>query len=136
MVFFNWELNDHKLESRKLFNSMLRYADTVISVFSTTAIEAVIFDKPTVVLGFDGSKKRPEHESVRRLEKLSHFKHVLQTGSVPIPRNFEELKRELQIALEEPERDREKRELLVEKMCYRLDGKASERISEFLYDHA
>lgn len=131
-VFFNWEKNDQNLSNRRLFNSMLRYADVVISVFSTTAIEAAIFDKPTVVLGFDGRRRRPRHESVTRLEKLSHFKHVLDTGGVHVARSFSDLKRLLSDYLINPEHDREKRRELVSKMCYRVDGKSSGRIVSFL----
>lgn len=127
-VFFNWEVNNHQMENRRIFNSMLRYADIVISVFSTTAIEAVIFDKPTIVLGFDGYTERPEHQSVRRLEKLSHFKHILDTGSVSIARGFDNLRRLLDDSLRRPERDHDRRQLLVPKMCHRIDGRSSERI--------
>jgi len=131
-VFFNWEKNDQHLEHRKIYNSMLRYADVVVSVFSTTAIEAAIFDRPTVVLGFDGARRRPEHKSVRRLEKLSHFKHVLDTGGVPVARGFDDLKRLLADYLTYPERDRDKRRLLIQKMCYKVDGQSSRRIVDFL----
>ena len=135
-VFFNWEKNDQNLSNRRLYNSMLCYADVVISVFSTTAIEAAIFDKPTVVLGFDGHKNRPEHESVTRLEKLSHFKHVLDTGGVHVARDYLHLKRLLADYLKNPEHDSEKRRELVSKMCYRVDGKSSRRIVDFLIKSA
>ncbi len=134
-VFFNWEVNDHRIENRRLFNSMLRFSDVVISVFSTTAIEAVIFDKPTVVLGFDGRRKLPAHRSVRRLEELSHFKHVLDTGGVEVARSFDALHDDLKDSLLHPERNAVKRARIIPKMCFKVDGRSSKRIVDFLVAH-
>ena len=133
LVVFNSFRRDESKESRNWYLAMLYYADVIIPIFSTMAIEAAIFDKPTISIGFDGYKKRPFHQSVTRLEHLTHFKHVLETGSVKIVRSFDELYQNINRYLHFPEQDRKQRKELVEKMCYRPDGKASERIADFVY---
>jgi CDP-glycerol glycerophosphotransferase (TagB/SpsB family) len=114
---------------------MFLYADAVISVFSTTAIEAAIFDKPTIVIGFDGYQKRPKHQSITRLEDLAHFRHILETDAVVIARSFNELKSNIEDALLNPGRKHEARRNLVDKMCYKMDGKAAERIVSALLEN-
>ncbi|GEM_PF-563588 len=129
MKFF-WEDTTTDLENIIEFMNILYHSDIVISIFSTTAIEAAIFDKPTITLGFDGREKKPEHQSVARLEKLSHFKHVLDTGGVRVARGFSDLLEFIAMYLESPEEDKEKRDFLSEKMAYKVDGKASGRVAE------
>ncbi|MBI4992197.1 MAG: CDP-glycerol glycerophosphotransferase family protein [Candidatus Harrisonbacteria bacterium] len=131
-IAFFWENTSTNFENIIEFTNILRHADAVISVFSTTAIEAAIFDKPTITIGFDGYSKRPMHQSLARMEKLSHFKHVLDTGSVKVARSFEELFAQLGQYLKSPETDREQRKLLIEKMCYKMDGNSTQRIVEFI----
>lgn len=131
-VSFNSFRRDESPATRNYYLAMIRYADVVIPIFSTMAIEAALFDRPTISIGFDGHRARPFHQSVTRLEHLTHFKHVLQTGSVRIVRSFEELFNQTNRYVHASAEDREKRKALVEKMCYRADGKASERIADFV----
>ncbi|MDP3735699.1 MAG: hypothetical protein Q8R39_04755 [bacterium] len=128
-VVFNWERVSEAEEHLRIYMSMLHYADVVISVFSTTAIEAAIFDKPTLTIGFDGHAKRPRHESITRLERMSHFRHVLESGAVRVVRSFDDLREALVARLRNPSLGRVERLALVEKMCFRLDGRASERVA-------
>lgn len=131
-IIFNWQRRSDSLESKRIFMSMLAYSDVVISIFSTTAIEAAIFDKPTITIGFDGYKKRPAHQSIVRLEEMSHFRNVLDTGSVKVVRGFEDLKLSIKRYLDDPKIDASKRRELVAKMCYKTDGGASKRIADFV----
>lgn len=134
-IFFNWLSGGENLENRQYYLSMLYYADVIISIFSTTAIEAAIFDKPIITIGFDGYKKRPPHQSITRLEKLSHFRHVLDTGSIRVARSFPNLFEILEQYLKFPQKDKEKREALIKKMCYKIDGRASERVAKFILEN-
>lgn len=131
-IIFNWRKIDEHEENIRYFASMLYYADVVISLFSTTALEAAIFDRPTLTVGFDGYKKYPPHLSITRLEKLTYFKNVIDTGGVPIMRSFDELYNKLQAYLENPELDRDKRALLVEQLCFSPDGRTAERLTKII----
>jgi len=131
-IVFNWMRRSDNLESKKYFASMLAYSHVIISIFSTTAIEAAIFDKPTITIGFDGNHKRPYHQSIRRLEDMSHFRNVLDTGSVRVVRSFDDLGRTISAYLDNPGTDHDKRINLIDKMCHKIDGRASERIANYI----
>jgi len=133
-IIINWRRGDESLINRRYYMSMLYYADVVISIFSTTAIETAIFDRPTITIGFDGYQKRPYHQSIVRLEDMSHFRNVLDTNSVKVVRSFDDLSKTLQNYLEKPEIDSAERKVLVEKMCYKNDGEASKRIADFILE--
>ena len=62
----------------------LAYADLVVTGPSTIAIDAAIFDKPIVLVGFDGSENRPYLESVRRYYDYNHWRPVIQSGGAPL----------------------------------------------------
>lgn len=131
-IYFFWDKLWDNLEGNIKFLNMMYHADVVISVFSTTAMEVAAFDKPAITLGFDGSQKRPAHQSVKRLERLSHFQNVLETGAVRIARAYGELFAAIDEYLKEPRKYQEKCDILKDKLCYRLDGEASRRVAEFI----
>ncbi|PIR69983.1 MAG: hypothetical protein COU47_00935 [Candidatus Niyogibacteria bacterium CG10_big_fil_rev_8_21_14_0_10_46_36] len=135
-VFINWIDNTNSMDNFLHYVNMMYHADVVISLFSTTAIEAAIFDKPVLTIGFDGYKKRPYHQSVRRWEDLAHFRHVLDTGSVKVIKSFPELFAQIRAYLDDPGQDRELRKDLVDKMCYKIDGRSSERLANFILQNA
>jgi len=118
---------------RYFFNQMC-HADIIISIYSTTLLEAAIFDKPLVTLGFDGNNKIPFCKSILRAERMAHIKHLIDDGYVTIARSFDDLYFNIKRYIENPKQDRDKREKLVEKMCYKIDGLASKRISDYILE--
>lgn len=129
-IAFNWAKGDESGEGKQLYLGMLAHADVIISMFSTTAIEAAMLDKPTIAIGFDGYAKRPLHQSVTRMERMHHFRNVLDTGNVRVVRNFEELFESIDTYLTHPEKDADKRKEIVEQLCFSGDGLASKRVSD------
>ena len=104
-------------------------------MFSTTAIEAALLDKPTIAIGFDGYSVRPPHQTIRRMEVMHHFKHVLDTGNVRLVRGFDELFAVIDGYLKDPSLDREKRKAIVRDLCYRDDGLSSKRVIDAVFAH-
>lgn len=134
-IIFNWLSQWDDQEGGNYYKSIMHAADVVIAIFSTTAIEAAVWDKPILTIGFDGDAARPYHQSIRRLLHLSHFKHVLETGSVPVVRSFEELYAGIKTYLDDPSRDRQNRKALIDKMCYKIDRRSSERVADAIMKH-
>lgn len=134
-IAFNWVKGDESQEARRLYLGMFHHADVIISMFSTTAIEAALLDKPTIAIGFDGYAKRPPHQSIRRMERMHHFKNVLDTGNVKVVRNFDDLFALMNAYLISPEKDADKRKDLVERLCHQADGLASKRISDLILSY-
>ncbi len=108
--------------------NFMAHASVVMSAFSTAALEASLFDRPLVGIGFDGHHIRPLYRSVRRFENFTHFQDIFKTGAVKVVRGFDELYAALNAYLENPELDADKRELMRKTMCYKLDGQSSQRI--------
>ena len=125
------------LEKSIYFVNIMRHADIVIAVYTTMALEAAFLDRPLVTTAFDGHHVRPLRRSIRRFEEFEHFQDVLRIGAMKRTENFNELFMALRRYLENPSLDAEKRERMRRELCYKLDGRASERIaSHILYEAA
>ena len=110
--------------------NLMAHAGVIMSAFSTAALEASLFDRPLIGIGFDGHHIRPLHRSVRRFEGFSHFQDIFKTGAVHVARDFGELKQAIGAYLKNPSLDSDKRELMRKRMCHKLDGGSSARILE------
>lgn len=65
----------------------LCYADVLVDFFSTLTLEASIVDTPVVCVAFDGYKKMPYHDSVRRWGDLTHNKRIVDAGAIRMARS-------------------------------------------------
>jgi len=108
--------------------NIMAHADVVMSGFSTAALEVSLFDRPLISIGFDGYRRRPFHRSVRRFEYFTHFQDVFRIGAVRVVRDFPQLYDAISGYLKNPRLDAERRARMREMMCYKLDGRASDRI--------
>lgn len=109
---------------------LLYHSDVVVAFASTLAIDAVVFDKPVVFIGFDGTPGRPYWQSLRRFYDYDHQKSILETGGVRLARTMEELVRLVKVYLDNPRLDEGGRKRIVEERCWKLDGRSSERLAD------
>lgn len=116
------------------FINIMRHADIVLAVYTTMALEAAVLDRPLAAVAFDGYNKRPFHRSIRRFEQFAHFQDVAKTGAMKTAYSFDDLFQIIDRYLKEPSYAAAERKLLREKLCYILDGKASERILAHLFN--
>ncbi len=114
------------------FATLMANSDVVINVYSTVTIDASAFDTPVINAGFDGYEKKPYLESVARYYDYTHYKNIVKTEGVKIARSQEELIRYINEYLKKPKLNSEGRRKIVEEMCYKLDGRAGERMAEYL----
>jgi hypothetical protein len=113
--------------------SIFYHSDIVINTYSSAAIEASAFLKPIININFDGYTQRPFEMSVKRFEdSLSHYRHVLVTGGVVQANSAEELLSHINRFFANPDANRAHIERLRDKMCGKIDGKASSRIVEHI----
>ncbi len=127
----NWTSRDNFIS----FINTIRHSDVVISTYSTVSVEAVVFNKPLININFDGYHIRPSHKTVRRLSNFSHFWHVLNTGALINIESQNDLLVAIKNYLNNPLLDEDKRIILQNNMCYKLDGKTSRRIVENLISY-
>lgn len=111
---------------------MLRLAKLIVVGPSTLVIDAAIFDKPVILVGFDGKKNVPYLQSVRRYYDYNHFQPVIESGGASLARSEDEFKRFVGIYLANPAVNRAARRKIVELECQFTDGNSSQRVVEEL----
>lgn len=124
-----------KLDESVLYLNVMRYSAMVLAVYSTVFLESAVFDRPLVAAPFDGWNKRPLYRSIRRFEGFEHFKDVAAIGAIRVARSFPELKKSIAEYLAHPELDREKREKMRRDICWKLDGRSSERLVRVILEN-
>lgn len=110
---------------------LLQHSDVVAAFASTLAIDAAVFGKPIVFVGFDASE-RPYWKSLRQYYDFDHQQYILKTGGVKLAENMTEFVKYVKDYLDNPNLDLENRKKISELFCWKLDGKSSERVGNFL----
>ncbi len=109
----------------------LNQATVVITWASTMIIDAALFDKPIILIGFD-AKPRPYGKSIQQYYDYEHQRHIIDTGGVRLVKNSEELSEWVRRYLADPTLDAEARGRIVKEHCGAIDGKAGERVGTYL----
>lgn len=113
------------------FINSLYHCDVMINIASTLTLDAAGFDKPIINVNFGGAYEEGNKNGrdVTWMQYESdHFKLVLETGATKKVDTPSELKEQINNYLLNPQLDAQERSLLVKKLCFKLDGRASERI--------
>ncbi len=132
VVFYKKEFWGDLPKSTQFINIM-RHADAVISIYSTAVLEAAALNRPLVGIGFDGYHARLFNRSIKRFMLREHFHDVLNSGAVSTAQNFPDLFNILDSYLKNPHLHERERDKMFERLCYKRDGKASERIVDRLF---
>lgn len=125
------KLNEVGREDDDRLAAELIYCDVVVTGQSTIAIDAMIFDKPVVIIHFD-QEDRPYFDSVKRYYDSEYYVPVVVSGGVRLARNKNELVLFVEEYLANPRLDSEKRRFLAERQTYKLDGGSTERMFRIL----
>lgn len=106
----------------------LFYTDVIVSGPSSMCIDSVFWDKPVVLVGFDGSPGLEYEKSIRRFYDYDHFIPVLSSGGVHFVESGDDMVSVIRAYLEKPETRKNGRKRLAEIECGYLDRKSSERL--------
>ena len=120
------------LDDLRHLAATMRYSDVVINMASTISVDAAAMGTPVVCVAFEGEEPKPYHESVQKHYDMTHFRRILTSGGVRVARNMPDLIEHVQTYLRHPQLDADGRRRIVETECYRLDGRAGERIANFI----
>ena len=121
-------------ENQRHLADTLRHSDVVVTVASTIAIEASIFDTPVVDVSFDGETPVEFAKSARRYYKFTHYANITRQGAAPVAETPEALVEHVGRYLADRSLDREGRRRVVQDQCQFTDGKSSERIAKFVVE--
>lgn len=107
------------------------HSDLVVTWASTMIIDAVVFDKPVVLIGFDAAP-RPYGRSITRYYDYDHQRRIIELGGARLVRGPQELAAWCGRYLKDPKLDEEGRARTREEYCGALDAKAGERLAAYL----
>ncbi len=114
---------------------LIYHSGAVLTSPSSIILDSEIFDKPTVLIGFDGERPRPFWNSLLRYYEYEHQLDVINKGNLKIAKNPEEMRELLRLYLEHPEIDQAARKQVAEGVCYKLDGKSGQRLADLMFKH-
>jgi hypothetical protein len=112
----------------------LRHSDVVVTVASTIAIEASIFDTPVVDVSFDGDRPVEFARSARRYYQFTHYANITRQGAAPVADTPEALVEHVGRYLADRSLDREGRRRVVADQVQFTDGKSGDRIAAFVIE--
>ena len=112
----------------------LRHSDVVVTIASTIAIEASIFDTPVVDVSFDGEAPEEFAKSARRYYKFTHYANITRRGAAPIADTPESLVAHVGRYLADRSLDREGRRHVVGDQVQFTDGRSTERLNRFVVE--
>lgn len=121
----DWDMSFDELDH---LAATLAHLSVLVCYASSIAIDAAIFDKPTVGIAFE-VKQQPLARSPTQYYRTEHYVKAVATGGIRLAKSKDDLVLAINAYLADPSLDREKRERLVNAQCWRLDGKAGERIA-------
>ncbi len=101
----------------------VKYADVVVNFSSTTSIDAFIFDIPTISSAY--SKRNYWNET-------HHFRYLVKSGGVMVAHTDDQLINFINEYLVNPASDTDNRKKALEEQCFRVDGRAGERIANIV----
>lgn len=132
----NFMKGGHKLseithEDEKSLISALTYASVIVTGQSTIAIDACVFDKSVVIVGFD-NERRPYWDGVLRYYDYEYYKPILESGGVSFARDPSELLGFTKKYLADSLLDKEGRKKIIKMEAEFLDGKSTQRLADVL----
>jgi len=114
----------------ELMASAIYHSDVVVNYQGTTTIDVSAFDKPVINIAFDGMKDKPYLKSVRRFYDYIHYLPIIKSGGVRLAHSSEELRKQIIEYLDNPQKDKEGRKIIVEEQVPMHDGYASARTAK------
>lgn len=122
-IEFGQDENDH------LRNSIY-YSDIIMYVATTLGLDATVFNKPQIMVSFDGWETKPYIRSVRRYNQEDCLHNLVKCGGTRVVRSKEEWIQSINDYLKDPALDQAGRDKILTEHLYKLDGKAGERIAD------
>ena len=110
----------------------LSWSDLVITGPSTICIDAAFFDKPVILVAYDGKSNRSYLTGLRRYYDYNHWDPILKSGGAWMVESEDAFRAALKAYLRDPELHATGRQHIVLKEAYKRDGKATERLAEEL----
>lgn len=124
----NWEFDE---EAVSFLANTLAHADVVIALYTTFFIEAALFDKPLIAVGFD-EREVSYWDSAKRFFDWDHLRELDALKGIWRVESRKELCEAINMFLAHPEHMKEGRARMIRKQAQFTDGKSGERVAEVI----
>lgn len=116
------------------FINTITHSDVLIIVLSTLALDGACADKPIINALFWSMFSGKKDITPNMAFTSTHYEWIFSTNGTSVAMNPEELKSLINQYLENPSLKSKERLALREKLCYKVDGKSSERMVNAIKD--
>lgn len=127
----DWDMSFDDI--RGLTNTLVN-ADLFICYASSMSIDAAVFNKPVINIDFEVRPKELMSKSPTYFYQMTHYAKAVRTGGIRYPKNVSEFFQDINAYLENPKLDEAGRRRLVAEQCWKLDGKAGERVAQVVIE--
>lgn len=125
----DWDMNFDDLER---LASALYHCSMIVCYTSSMSIDAAAFNKPIINIDFAVKDSKLFSKNPVHYYKWTHYKKLLSSGGIRRVKNKKELAQWINFYLRDPKLDTEGRERIVQDQCWKLDGRAGERVAHYL----
>ncbi len=126
---------DPTVENMEWLAQVISASDVVITFVSTFALDAMAFNKPIINIYYDVPATRKMSVPMIPMKELYncvHYNAVMEENSVALAKNGSDTLAWIDRYVKDPNFHAGERKKTVEKLCYKVDGRSSERIANVL----
>lgn len=125
---------DMSFDDIKGLTDTLANTDIFICYASSMSIDAALFDKPVINIDYEVKDKELMSKSPTYFYKMAHYQNAVKSGGINYPKNKKNFINQINLYLNNPTLDKVGRQRLVNEQCWKVDGRASERIANFILE--
>jgi hypothetical protein len=118
--------------------ALIKHCDVLVNVFSTTSLEAMLVDRPVVMVSpeahLSAGKGVPQvaPEWPREFADYEHTRELVERGAARVANSMAELVEEVGRYLDDPGRDGPRRREAAARECGPMDGRSGRRVGRYL----
>ena len=113
--------------------NVLFISDIIITSVSTFVLDAMVFDKPIINICYDVPlPEKSSHIPMTAQYNTTHFQGIMKRKPMILVKSAVELMEGIKRYTENPKLLSAERKKTLEDICYKMDGRAAERIASTL----
>lgn len=122
-------------EEHDHLRNSIYFSDIVMYVATSLGLDSSVYNKPQILISFDGWETKPYLKSVKRYNVEDCLANLVVCGGTSVVENKEEWIAEINKYLGNPSFRREGRDRTIKDHLYKVDGQAGRRIADLLINY-
>lgn len=121
-----------RTDQSHLHNSIV-FCDIMLTLASTMIIDGTVYNKPTVVFGYDPEPNLPD--PISKFVEYVHLKKLLGSGLITVSKSDDEFVRDINEYLKNPRMNQDKRDEVVRRYVRALDGQSGNLVAQTVLEY-